>query len=238
MPVVSKADDAVIPAVITEPEILPVEKPKVISDPPSNEVEDRTDPDSSIAPNDSIMAVYGGKDETFAMEDSVLDQSTVAQPQDTSITNTADVETSLTKTSPVKVPPLIPVEKESEDKQTKESSEGLEASKTDPPVEVAKADLPVETTKTDLPEETTKTDLPEETSKTDQPMESAPSDCLANGDEKEASHVMEEEKEKTGDAADVKMDVATAAEETDGTSLKSGKTEDKSDRGSKRHRDR
>jgi len=229
VPVVSKADDAVIPAVITEPEILPVEKPKVISDPPSNEVEDRTDPDSSIAPNDSIMAVYGGKDETFAMEDSVLDQSTVAQPQDTSITNTADVETSLTKTSPVKVPPLIPVEKESEDKQTKESSEGLEASKTDPPVEAAKADLPVETTKTDLPEEATKTD---------QPMESAPSDGLANGDEKEASHVMEEEKEKTEDAADVKMDVATAAEETDGASLKSGKTEDKSDRGSKRHRDR
>jgi len=228
VPVVSKADDAVIPAVITEPEILPVEKPKVISDPPSNEVEDRTDPDSSIAPNDSIMAVYGGKDETFAMEDSVLDQSTVAQPQDTSITNTADVETSLTKTSPVKVPPLIPVEKESEDKQTKESSEGLEASKTDPPVEAAKADLPVETTKTDLPEEATKTD---------QPMESAPSDGLANGDEKEASPMMEEEKEKTGDAADVKMD-ATAAEETDGTSLKSGKTEDKSDRGSKRHRDR
>ena len=69
VPVVSKADDAVIPAVITEPEILPVDKPKVISDPPSNEVEDRTDPDSSIAPNDSIMAVYGGKDETFAMED-------------------------------------------------------------------------------------------------------------------------------------------------------------------------
>lgn len=219
MPVVSKADDAVIPAVITEPEILPVENPKVISDPPSNEGEDRTDPDSSIAPNDSIMAVYGGKDETFAMEDSVLNQSTVTQPQDTSITNTADVETSLTKTSPVKVPPLVPVEK-SEDKQTKESSEGLEASKTNPPVEAAK------------------TDLPDEASKTDQPMESAPSNCLANGDEKEASHVMEEEKEKSEDAADVKMDVAAAAEETDGTSLKSGKTEDKSDRGSKRHRDR
>lgn len=229
MPVVLKADDAAKPAVITEPEILPVDKPKVISDPPSNEDLDRTDPDTSIAPNDSIMAVYGGKDETFAMEDSVLDQSTVTQPQDTSIANTVDLETSLTKTSPVKVPPLVPVEKQSEDKQTVESTECLEAAKTNLPVEAAKADLPVGTTKTDLPEEASKTDLP---------MESAPSDCMENGDEKEASHVMEVEKEKSEDAADVKMELAATAEETDGTSLKSGKTEDKSDRGSKRHRDR
>ena len=50
-----------------------------------------TDVSSNSAPNDSIMAVYGGKDETFA-EDSVLDQSTdftsSIQADDTSASNT------------------------------------------------------------------------------------------------------------------------------------------------------
>lgn len=49
------------------------------------------DVSSSFAPNDSIMAVYGGKDETFT-EDSVLEQSTdftsSIQADDTSASNT------------------------------------------------------------------------------------------------------------------------------------------------------
>lgn len=50
-----------------------------------------TDLSTNSAPNDSIMAVYGGKDETFT-EDSVLEQSadftSSTQADDTSVSNT------------------------------------------------------------------------------------------------------------------------------------------------------
>lgn len=185
--------------------------------------------DSSTAPtpNDSVMAVYGGKDETFAMEDSVLDQSAAAaQPQDDSSTDVTD-KSGLAQSSQC----LENGEKKGDGTPAEVAVSISEDTKTDSstPTEKAETDTPA-------PAEEAKMD-------TSTPVEKVNEDASASTEETQADASASAEETKADASAsgeEVKMDTSAPVEEAEGAAAtKDDKTEDnKNERGGKRQRDR
>jgi hypothetical protein len=205
---------------VSAPEPMPVEKSKQISAdaPPLNEEAvkvgnaEEADISTNSALNDSVMAVYGGKDETF-MENSTLEQSVdmTADQTNDSVTN------NLTSNSSN---PNIKVEKD-DIKDTSSTPQNMEASSVDD----EKASLTANQENAPAQDGTTSTEQTKEVAT------HIVEDSVADVDADAAPSKVEEKDE-------AKMETAVEGEAVQETPSKDETSEDKTDRGGKRQRDR
>lgn len=187
---------------------------------------EEADNSTNSALNDSVMAVYGGKNETF-MENSTLEQSvdmTVDQTNDNVTNNLTSNSSNLDGKDTSSTP-----------KDTTESSS----------VDTEKASVSINQTDASAQNETVLVDSEEKEKEkgSDVTSQAEITDAVVkaeepNADEKDADTATSQVEAKEEEKMEASSAVETEATQESESPSKEGTIEDKSDRGSKRQRDR